>query len=487
MALYIRQTFPLGLFHATRWRENPFADPHGEWPPSPWRLLRTLAKRWFQYSRETGDVDRELIDNLLRTIASELPEFYLPPFAVRGPALKQYQPTGEFAWSDPNAGSGAVKQSRTTLFPDLYFIVNPHEPIFWRWSTVDLTQDQSRLLAQLLARVTYFGRAESLSRLSLVAEAQTANCRRVEHDGVPVLCPKAGEPLRLDSLLAERTDKPPLADAPVPPGTEWVQYQRPSLKRPQPRVATEPKVQVHAVQFAMGADLFPPEELWIKITERFRGRVLRQFDGHAERQTLLAGKGVDGAPLAEHQHAYYIVWPDEEGQPSRLIVWRKDVPFDNKELSAMMRAVERQIAWSRDGDWSVRLVPMPLKSALPMSFSAASTTWVSATRFVRPPGRHALRKNGKVREDESVEGFCRRLLAKVWGAQARSVERIDAEPVWMKLHESKEARALRRALGNRTPRVAPGYRLLIRFTEPFTGPLMVGDSSHFGIGLFRAV
>ncbi len=39
MPLILEQSFPLGRFHATRWNQNPFEDPYGEWPPSPWRLL----------------------------------------------------------------------------------------------------------------------------------------------------------------------------------------------------------------------------------------------------------------------------------------------------------------------------------------------------------------------------------------------------------------------------------------------------------------
>ena len=62
MPLVLRQTFPLGRFHATRWNQNPFEDRFGEWPPSPWRLLRALVARWFQYSRETGDEDVALRD-----------------------------------------------------------------------------------------------------------------------------------------------------------------------------------------------------------------------------------------------------------------------------------------------------------------------------------------------------------------------------------------------------------------------------------------
>src|SRR3990172_2991946 len=94
MPLIIEQSFPLGRFHATRWKQNPFEDPYGEWPPSPWRLLRALTARWFQYFRETGLSNEGERDSLLTALSSEPPAFALPALTWRGPAIKQYQPTG---------------------------------------------------------------------------------------------------------------------------------------------------------------------------------------------------------------------------------------------------------------------------------------------------------------------------------------------------------------------------------------------------------
>ena len=54
MKLVLRQEFPLGRFHATSWRVNPYDDPHGEWPPSPWRLVRAVTARWYQWAREAS-------------------------------------------------------------------------------------------------------------------------------------------------------------------------------------------------------------------------------------------------------------------------------------------------------------------------------------------------------------------------------------------------------------------------------------------------
>ena len=44
MRLVLQQSFPLGRFHATQWKANPFdKELAGEWPPSPWRLVRAIV------------------------------------------------------------------------------------------------------------------------------------------------------------------------------------------------------------------------------------------------------------------------------------------------------------------------------------------------------------------------------------------------------------------------------------------------------------
>lgn len=490
MPLYLEQYFLLGRFHATRWRQSPFADPYGEWPPSPWRLLRTLAARWFQLSRETGDQDPAKIEHLLRALATWPPKFSLPPYSWRGPSLRQYQPTGEFAWSDPNFGSGAVKQSRTTLFPDSYFAVDPHEPVIWRWDDLELTKVDRELIEQLVVRITYFGRAESLSRIKIVGSVRdiSANCAPVAAGGdAPVLCFRPDSELRIDVLLA-CSDKAPLAAAPIPPGTEWIFYKRPDRPLMEPRTNSIAMQPTRYVQFSIGGHLYPPQELWIKVAERFRGRVLKLFNGSEELRELLGGKQLDGTALVgDHRHAYFILWPDEEGNLSRLIIWRKGRLFESDEVEALMRAAQKPVSWTdTPKGWAVRLVPLPYTTPLPRLMRETSHEWVSVTPFVRPANRHPLRSNGRKRPSEEPEEICKRLIEKVWGVRPRTVTPIDDAAPWMKLHESVAMRKARRLRGDRTPRVGPGYRLRVTFDEPFTGPLIVGDSSHFGLGLFRA-
>ncbi|WP_321473309.1 type I-U CRISPR-associated protein Csb2 [uncultured Paludibaculum sp.] len=507
MSLRIRQEFPLGRYHATPWRQSVFEDRRGEWPPSPWRLLRALAARWFQYSREVGEQEPAIMESLLRSLASELPRFHLATAGERGPGIRQYQPTGEFAWSDPKKGSGAIKKSKTTLVPDQYQVAGT-EAVFWIWEALELSAGEAELLRVLLRRTLYFGRAESHCRLWVVDEAPAANCEPCEAGAAgqraPVLAADWHGPLRLDSLLAE-TDSDLLRNAPVPPGAAWVHY-RLALEDRRPAAGLRRQVPSDSryVQFAVGGRLYPPAERWIKVTERFRGKTLTTYtDLCAElgpQYALLAGKDPEsGKPNDDHSHAYFVLWPDENGDPTRLIVWRRAAPFVREEMAALSIASEFELDW---GDYSsdrnetagadsrsqrrLRLVQLPEATKLPWAFSGTSRIWESVSPFVPPASRHRFRRNGKIRAAELPEAICARLVEDLVG-QRPIVEPLSEAPVWTKLHEPLARRAARKAEGETMSLTRPGYRLRLRFDEPVTGPLLVGDSAHFGLGAFRAV
>src|SRR5437870_1101962 len=111
----LRQVFPLGRFHATPWRANPFDDPYGEWPPSPWRLVRTVVARWYQWARETapaptcGD-----LDDLVNALCTSNYRFRLPENARRGNELRQYVPV-EFGWNPKEKKKSAMRSYTTSL------------------------------------------------------------------------------------------------------------------------------------------------------------------------------------------------------------------------------------------------------------------------------------------------------------------------------------------------------------------------------------
>lgn len=516
MPLILQQRFPLGRFHATRWKQNPFEDRHGEWPPSPWRLLRALAARWIQFSRETGDDDTAARDDLLRHLAGELPEFAVPEMTWRiDPAIRQYHKIG-VEWTAKGRKDPAYKKSMTTLAPDPCRAVPPIESVFWSWANLALPSHLQQLLDELLSRILYFGRAESFCLFRRIDELPNGigvNCRlnaTATHQS-PVLVPKPGQPLNVSSLLAASDDQVVISH-PIPPGAVWhytALPKRPDMQRNSILESRFPST-LQIIQFAVGGRVYPHVREWIRVTERFRGAALKELarllSGERDAQfallppdlrdefALFSGKTGTGTPVSGHTHSYFALCPDEFGQPTRLVCFRRD-PFRAEEVAALMAASEWPCSWrferqrnahDRRDEWQLRFVPLPFDTPLPRGLrfdGSLATKWISATPFVIPGGRRRFRKHGRLRPGETAE----RMLIKLLTANGIPIPEIirltdETEADWVAVHETHEQRRFRRE--DRTRPILPGHRFRLTFPDPVSGPICVGHSCHFGLGLF---
>jgi CRISPR-associated protein Csb2 len=467
MALAIEQYFLTGRFHATRWNQNPFEDAHGEWPPSPYRLLRTLAARWFEYLREMGTADSSLRDRLLVSLASAPPGFHLPANVSHtsewpGRGLKQYQPM-ELGKTDKTKGEPWVKRHQTSLVVDRFTMIPPSQPVAWHWQDLTPPEDELILLDQLLRRVTYFGRAESLCLM-----------RRISNSTRPPNCF-----LKKD------------AGNGIPPGALWMYARRPTPPRIIPRNQSRSAPKVQLVQFAVGGRVFPTIASWTRLTERFRGIALRQIakqvtenskarfaDLAPELQaefSLMTGKAADGSPLGGHQHARFLLLPDLSGNPTRLICYRKE-PFNEFEYRALQAASEELIAWEfGNPDWQLRLVQLPTETPFPYKLFAESVVWKTLTPYI--PSRHVLGRSGKPKAGLSIEQQISNDLTNA-NLPAAVVTVEDGKPNWVKVHTPKTKRV------QQTNEMKRGYHVVLTFNEPVHGPISIGNSSHFGLGLF---
>lgn len=504
MPLVLRQTFPLGRFHATRWNQNPFEDRFGEWPPSPWRLLRALAARWFQYSRETGDEDVAQRDKLLRKLGKEVPQFKLPEASWRGPAVKQYHPTG-VAWSDGQAKNPGYKRPGSTLVEDHYRAVPADTPIYWLWNSIELETHERRLLDALLRRMIYFGRSESFCRMVVdETDKPTVNCTLANQSGCgnPVLVPLPDVDIDIAVLLST-TDSSTLKLRRIPPGTAWFYASIPPKRIEARKTAPVPRYPntVTLLQFAVGGRVLPPLAHWVMLMERFRSAVLRQrslqvSSGRASRWAeltnderfqlrLLRGIDPDGTPVAGGETTFHSILPDEGGCPTRLGCWRT-TPFTAEEIDALMGACDAPMAWDYGTpEWQVRIVPLPLNTPPLNAFFGESRIWTSSTPFVLPAGRQRFRRNGRQRTGETPQACLQKLLTR-FGYPPASVTLTHgtsiADQEWVTVHETEGTRQHRGS--ERTTRMLPGYRFRVVFDAPIAGPLNLGHSCHFGLGLF---
>jgi CRISPR-associated protein Csb2 len=511
MAVILRQSFPLGRFHATRWNQNPFEDPYGEWPPSPWRLLRALAARWFQYSRETGNGNIDLRNRLLAKLAREVPSFWLPDTTWRGFPIRQYQPTG-VGWSDAQKKNPGYKRPGTTLVQDHYRALPPAESVLWVWhENTELDRDETALLQELLKRILYFGRTESFCRFEPIQGGQAAvNCRLSAQagSGNPVLVPVPGGDLNLEALFAS-TDGDCVAEGSgyqvrdllkerrIPPGTAWYYATIPANKAPAPAAGPRWRhpLGLRALQFAVGGRVYPPAAHWVKLTERFRAAVIRQrclqisrgathrywelASGQREALSLIRGLEAHGKRIQGEGTAFFALFPDAKGAPTRLISWRLS-PFTDDEIDAYLAATEQPLAWEwGSADWRVRLVPLPFAVAGPEEYWARGAVWEATTPFVLPSGLQRFRRHGRVRKGETPDACLKKLLKKS-GFPEANVELLQREPTWVTIHETLQERRLR----ERRTRMRPGYFFRLRFETAVQGPIAVGHSCHFGLGLF---
>jgi CRISPR-associated protein Csb2 len=564
MRLVLTQSFPLGRFHAIPWRVNPFDDSFGEWPPSPWRFVRAVVARWYQWRRElNGEWDEAEVESLVIAMCSSDYRFHLPANAWRGTAVRQYHPVklemdppnfkafeAAFtmpanglsdtirkrledanaeveiadlvivrvtkynqrkkieqilgvpytAWNGLNPDPGLRRYS-TTLTQDNYWCMPPGEAgdILWFIESEEWTPDLAGVLEQCVDRISYFGRAESLTQFRRIDDAQLApNCELLAEPvsgAVPVLTPRP-DATRAD---VERVTEDPLAARNIPQGAR-IMYarrpQRPPLRERPRRRPTQPDSNL--MQLALGWAVAPEPRAVVRLTARFRSAVIRELiriksDGRvttwsaasAELRNEIAemiGKDAQGRPLqGPRRHAEFFAW-GKGSAPTRLLVWRQIRPFDEQEQSAILEAAMREISWAaagRDADaWKLRLVPLDAAVSPPPGFDGEPCrTWISLTPYVPP--RHHLR-GGKVREPETIENQVRRELGlrEVSGAQNVEIERVRS-PEWVAVHVPRREAAERTFIGHRR-----GYWLRLYFPEPVSGPIRVGHSSSFGLGLF---
>ncbi len=502
MQIVLRQVFPLGRFHATPWRANPFDDPHGEWPPSPWRLVRAVVARWYQWAREVTLTPEPMhLDDLVRALCTSTYHFHLPPHAQKGSPVRQYFPV-EFGWNPKAKKKPGMRSYGTSLAQDNYWCVpcSDDGAVWWFLDSEGWTDTLITALDRCVERITYFGRAETFTRIRrtavLVPQPNCGLSERRTPGSVPVLVPSPNA-RRVD--VERVTDDPDAIKRSVPPGARMMYAIRPARspareRRDSPHIRTDCRL----LQFAIGWNVAPEPRAVVRLTARFRGVVLRELlriktgdvaatwsrveTSIREAMADMLGKDAQGKPLVGHRHAEFLAWC-EDGVPTRLLVRRDDRPFDEDEQTAILRAASRELSWAAAGPdadaWKVRLVPLDRAVPPPPGFDEApARSWESVTPYVPP--RHHLR-GAKERARESLVAQIRRELTLRGFADA---EQVEAEQIgdasWVGVHVPRGRAGKRAFLGDRR-----GYSIRLTFREPVKGPLRLGHSSSFGLGLFR--
>lgn len=525
-------TFLAGRYHATPWgRHANEAQP--EWPPSPWRILRALVATW---KRKCDHLDEASVKDLLENLASP-PAFCLPPATLSH--TRHFMPWFKnFSTNGPNA---------KTLVFDAFVAVEKSKPLVVFWPDAELSPEQTELLDELACNLSFLGRAETWCRADVVTEerlrpllenvnafpSEGATMARNDefHQVVPVLCPhpqecfssettkKAGRGRNAspiydpDWALCSETLDLHAENRVDPPGAIWVNYGRREdcfetpMKKSRAKAVDRALPQI--ARFALDSTVLPLVTDALRVAEDARWNLMgyygKRFGGTAS--AVFSGKNPadpEGRPLTGHGHAYYLPTDEDgDGRLDHLTLVARD-GFGRQELDVLdrIRRIKTRDREKSGHSLDLLLVGLGTFAEFRPSIFRLSRTFESHTPFV---AHQHFKKRGRKKHPPELEGdfvgFLRFLLREELGRWSKRNfgDDFDSDGVTIEpLLDDQGVFRLENALARYRPldfkrsrwkRGDDGSRRLsgffrITFADEVSGPLSLGHSSHFGLGLF---
>lgn len=347
MSIGLSIQFLTGRYHATPW-DHQVNEGVVEFPPSPWRILRSLVSAYYRLPKP---VDRALLEQLLSKLANHLPSYGLPEHTAAH--TRHYMPI----WKEGKA--------TTTKVIDTFYALpggalSPEAMIHVVWVGVDLSQSEQQLLEQLCRSISYLGRAESWVEIQVVAESKRCNVNPLK-DGeinpgterIKVLAPLTVEGLEgFQSALASLPQpKKGKARWKAPanilevleldvgnlhgqgwngiPGTRWVVYEREPGKHQVPKRQPPVLHPPNFARFALSSNVLPRLTEAVSLGERFRqGLMSRSKDASGQADPIFSGRKPDevdedgkGKPAEGQQHAWYLPEVNQQGEIDHVVVY----------------------------------------------------------------------------------------------------------------------------------------------------------------------
>jgi CRISPR-associated protein Csb2 len=462
--------FPLGRYHANPWNRA-VNEGASEWPPSSWRILRALVATWHT---RWPDLPEEVIDGLLDDLADP-PSYRTPP--IKPGHTRHYL---------PDLSHRKAETGNTDLTLDPFLLVPRDATLLIHWDKT-LSAERLGVLAKLSELLPYLGRSESVCEARLAEET-------VEPDETwwrPEITDKGDGARRTRLLVPNRPLDRPVLEATtggirkqrrtLPPGTRWVTYTLAAPESAPKRRQIERRADVTAIRFAVTGRapmMATHGVLLADEAHRQTGHVLeKEAIPDGRRKQIMGTKGA----TSNHQHAHWIPL-SEDGIIHSLVVW---VPggLQTEEVAAILSL--RKMSGKRGGEDGYELRGFPRVETL---FQAAGKIEQVAPELCGQESRwRAVTPYLPVRHHKERESREEHLAADI-AAELRYRDRSDVVLERVELDPRLDARSV-----NQYRRYRPkeklresrtGAGLVLEFGDPLTGPLTLGQLSHFGFGLF---
>jgi CRISPR-associated protein Csb2 len=534
----IELTFPAGRFHATPWGRH-VNEGAVEWPPSPWRLLRALIATW---KRKAPDLNEETIKEILSALCDP-PHFALPPATFshtrhymswfkKGPgdktlvfdsfvAVAKDAPL-QILWPEVTLSSNQ-REALSILLPQLGTLGRSES-----WCQGRLLPEEENPLApncSLVNSTSETPGGEIVRTLGVDVDTAFSNeqffvlAKKQPNTGNPKYERTKNSLYDPDWHICMETLWLHEQCWSMPPGACWLEYERNKDALAQPKETkrehrNRPSMQV--ARFALDSTVLPLFTDSLKIAEAARfnlmgihGRQTERRSGIRQPSPIFSGKQIDGTPRRGHRHCYFLPTDEDgDGRLDHLTLYAKD-GFSSDDLRAIdsireIRSKERDASGHPLGlvllgtGIESEFTPKPLKK---------SRIWTSATPFLSPKhpktrGRHKNSPLGNVDPNIFLINQVKEELTR-WLERSGRIELVNEAKIdlivddngnsrlWCPHKKVFRERALQFRRFRRKSSDDGGRRLAaffkLTFPEPVSGPIALGHSSHFGLGLFAPV
>ena len=486
--LAIRFVFTANRYHATQWGRH-VNEGVLEWPPSPWRILRSVVATW---RRTRPDLASDRVVPILEALASERPQFKLPVASTGH--TRHYMPYNEGA------------RERTTLVIDSFISIKPKDPMYVLWPNVELTRQQRDDLDSILRNMPYLGRAESWVEAELApAFPGEANSFSIETGAIPAgdwevvrtLTPRTQ--INLSELEVE-TSELRRSGRIDPEGAEWWAYVRKrdcftQFRRYEPRPPDHGE-RAEVVRFALTGRVLPMAFDTLRWGELARKCAMSQYgrNNNGEVSQALSGKDPSGTPLKGHEHTFYLPTDeDSDGKLDHLTVWTPS-GLTTREFQAVVsmntlnpggHRDPLQLAYQSHGDAHDFVDVSPL--------FARSRLWRTLTPYVltrHVKFRGPRNANGRKKVVDSPGEQIIREFSLRWPAEPSLVRACIQDPRKRIAPMLKGQSTGFRPFDYFTHKQGGGsngggvFNFEIRLESPISGPLVLGFACHQGLGIF---
>ena len=518
--------FITGRFHATQWGRH-VNEGVPEWPPSPWRIMRSLVATWRTKCPKIGD---DLAERILRKLAG-LPDFALPPASVAH--TRHYMPWDK-TWAKDKEGS-------KTLVFDTFVVVPSAVEVLVCWPDATLLAEERSVLADWLRHVGYLGRAESWCEMRLLEDRETEkrvseiNCWHLGTRSpdkntaiVRVLCPDPSSAFSSVNEIKQANSKIAYYDPDwrlcgetlwlhaekwaEAPGSRWVRYSRNAdcfKVTSVPKHTSSSQFQPQVARFALDSTVLPLVTETLPVAEAARrnlmgllGRQLERRDGIRGMSEVFTGKTSEGQVMKTHDHAYYL--PTDEDGDGRLdhLTIVAAGGFGTDELCALNALREIKSKERADSGHPLGVLLLGLGMLGEDSKhgpTQCSAVWNTVTPYLchRHPKTRGSKRDCPLELSSHVAFITARLREDITRFLERRADLADVQLDAIMIEPLEEKGVFRLGVRRHRPiefqrfrqkhgddggkRLSGAFR--ITFPREIPGPVSLGHSSHFGMGL----